>query len=89
MRSLAFRGLRALNTYNQWERGIGRPRLDEAIRLVDEYDLTLDWIYLGDHRRLPYELVDAIRRGPYHGGAQQAADQMSEGVARLAPVGKP
>lgn len=50
----------APNTYNQYEKGISRPRLDEAIMLADKYDLTLDWIYLGDQRRLSYELVDKL-----------------------------
>lgn len=49
----------AANTYNQWEKG-QRPQLDEAIKLVDGLDLTLDWIYLGDPGRLPYEVAQAI-----------------------------
>jgi len=61
-RQFAQRASIAANTYNQWERGTGRPRLDEAILLVDMYDLTLDWIYLGDQRRLAYELVEALKR---------------------------
>lgn len=61
-RQFAQRAKVAPNTYNQWERGSSRPRLDEAIRLVDEYDITLDWIYLGDQRRLAYELIDALRQ---------------------------
>lgn len=46
----------ATNTYNQWERGRGRPELDEAIKLR-KIGLTLDWIYLGDPAGLPHSLA--------------------------------
>jgi DNA-binding XRE family transcriptional regulator len=47
----------ARNTWNQWEKGKGRPQLDEAMKLVDAFGLTLDWIYLGDVNGLPHGLV--------------------------------
>lgn len=50
----------APSTYNQWEKAVNRPDLDEAIKLRDALDLTLDWIYLGDPGRLPHALVVAI-----------------------------
>jgi transcriptional regulator with XRE-family HTH domain len=43
----------AQDTYNQWESAMGRPGLDEAMRLRAAYGVTLDWIYLGDASRLP------------------------------------
>jgi transcriptional regulator with XRE-family HTH domain len=49
------------NTYNQWEKGRVYPDLQYAIRLRDEYGLTLDWIYLGDPSGLPYQLVRLLR----------------------------
>lgn len=61
-RQLCQRASVATNTYNQWEKGKSRPELDEAIKLVDEFDLTLDWIYLGDAGRMPFEIVEAVRR---------------------------
>ncbi|NIA67802.1 helix-turn-helix transcriptional regulator [Pelagibius litoralis] len=51
----------ATNTYNQWEKGRGRPELDKAILICDAYGLTLDWIYLGDSSGLPYRLIEKIR----------------------------
>lgn len=50
------------NAYNQWKQGRGRPDLDQAIRLADTYDISLDWIYFGDQRRLAFEIIDAVRR---------------------------
>jgi transcriptional regulator with XRE-family HTH domain len=47
----------ARNTWNQWEKGNSRPQLDEAMKLVDAFGLTLDWIYLGDNSGLPHGLV--------------------------------
>lgn len=50
----------AKNTYNQWEKGHGRPELDKAMMLCDAFDLTLDWIYLGNPAGLPYHLATKI-----------------------------
>jgi transcriptional regulator with XRE-family HTH domain len=50
------------NAYNQIERGIQRPGLDTGIRLAQAYNLTLDWIYLGDPSGLRYDLYNRIRQ---------------------------
>ena len=47
-------------TYNQWEKGKGRPGLDDAIKIADAHNLTLDWIYFGDASGLPLRLVGKI-----------------------------
>ena len=51
----------APNTYNQYERGKKRPTLDNALRLCEAYNLTLDWIYRGDPSGLSYKMADAIK----------------------------
>lgn len=51
----------APNTYNQYERGKKKPSLTNAMRLVETYGLTLDWIYRGDPSALRYSLADAIK----------------------------
>ena len=51
----------APNTYNQYEQGKKRPSLGNAIKLCDAFDLTLDWIYVGDPSGLRYEMADAIK----------------------------
>ncbi|WP_425277805.1 helix-turn-helix domain-containing protein [Roseivivax isoporae] len=33
--------------YNNWEKGSRRITVDEAERLCDQYDLTLDFVYRG------------------------------------------
>jgi transcriptional regulator with XRE-family HTH domain len=50
----------ATNTYNQWERAIIRPSLDHAVRLVQAFGLTLDWIYLGVLSGIPHRLAVKI-----------------------------
>jgi transcriptional regulator with XRE-family HTH domain len=49
------------NTYNQWEKGRVYPDLQYAIRLCDEYGITLDWIYLGDPSGLPYHIARLMK----------------------------
>lgn len=51
------------NTYSQWENERGRPQLDEAIRLCEILGYTLDWIYLGDPRGLPFGLASKLGLG--------------------------
>jgi transcriptional regulator with XRE-family HTH domain len=48
------------SAYNQYERGRKRPAVDQANRLCDAYQLTLDWIYRGDLRGLPEALHGRI-----------------------------
>lgn len=50
----------ARNTYNQWEKGKGRPQLDGAIALCHVYNLTLDWIYFGETSGLPYQVASKL-----------------------------
>lgn len=51
----------AANTYNQYERGTRLPTIENALRLCEAYDLTLDWIYRGDPSGLRYATADAIK----------------------------
>jgi transcriptional regulator with XRE-family HTH domain len=51
----------ARNTYNQYEQGRNIPQLQQAVRLSEVYQLSLDWIYRGDPSGLPFRLADAIR----------------------------
>jgi transcriptional regulator with XRE-family HTH domain len=48
------------SAYNQYERGKKRPAVDQANRLCDAYQLSLDWIYRGDVRGLPKALQRQI-----------------------------
>ncbi|WP_051548139.1 helix-turn-helix domain-containing protein [Sneathiella glossodoripedis] len=70
VRLRAFRGLGGMNQkqfalslgynptqYTNWETGARRIPVDMAIRLVERFGLTLDYIYLGDVSALPHELA--------------------------------
>jgi transcriptional regulator with XRE-family HTH domain len=48
------------NTYNQWERGRGRPDVHYVIRLCEAFDITLDWIFRGETRGLPAILAGMV-----------------------------
>jgi DNA-binding XRE family transcriptional regulator len=50
----------APNTGSNWITGREQPRVSEAIRLCEVYNLTLDYIYRGDPSGLRYEMRDKI-----------------------------
>ena len=52
----------ATNTYNQWEMAHGRPSLDQAVKIAEEFDVPLDWIYLGKLNKVPHELALKIKK---------------------------
>jgi len=47
--------------YNQFEKGKRLLTLAAAMKLCDEYNLTLEWLYRGDPSGLPYALARTIR----------------------------
>lgn len=48
------------NTGSNWVTGKDRPGINEAIRLRDTYNITLDYIYCGDPSGLRYEMRERI-----------------------------
>lgn len=71
--------------YGNWEPAegkppVGRPSVDEAYKLCEAYELTLDWIFRGDRRRLPHELVEAI---------EAVEKELGLGRFRIEPIAKP
>lgn len=48
-------------TYNQYESAKRRPSLEEAQKLVDEYNITLDWIYNGNPSGLPHHIASMLK----------------------------
>jgi len=49
------------HTYNGWETGARQPNIDNALRIREEFGITLDFIFAGDHTGLDLRLWDAIR----------------------------
>lgn len=47
--------------WNNWEKARKRIGVDNAIRVSTATGVSLDWIYLGDVRGLPYELATKIQ----------------------------
>ncbi|RCL01031.1 MAG: putative transcriptional regulator [Candidatus Tokpelaia sp. JSC189] len=47
-------------TWGNYEKNGMRPQIDEALKLVERFGLTLDWIYLGDRRYLPLEIAERL-----------------------------
>ena len=67
----------ASNAWNNYVHGRKRIGIENAIRVVATYDLTLDYIYLGDSTNLPPHLQVAIS-----GLTQQRAHRKSEDAKR-------
>ena len=47
--------------YSQFETGKRLLSLKAALNLCSKYNITLDWLYLGDPSGLPYRLADSLK----------------------------
>lgn len=47
--------------YSQFETGKRLLSLKAALNLCSKYNITLDWLYLGDPSGLPYRLADTLK----------------------------
>ena len=45
---------------SNYVKGLRRPQLDEAMKIVAKTGVTLDWIYLGDRAGLPSRLLEVL-----------------------------
>lgn len=50
-----------LTTWNNYERGLNRPKPEDAIRLKRQFGVTLDWIYGGSVAMMPAQLLNRMR----------------------------
>jgi len=50
------------NRYSQYETGVRALTIEAALRICDEYGVSLDWLYRGDRSRLPHHLAIDIAR---------------------------
>ncbi len=48
--------------YTHYENGMRLPSIDAAAALVDTYDISLDWLYLGLDFNMPFEINAALKR---------------------------
>lgn len=60
------------NTWNNYETGDNRISLDQAFKLTDAYGVSLDWIYQGDAKAMPHDLMLKI-----HAAEPQAARRVA------------
>lgn len=50
------------NTYSQWRHGTRMPARDLAQKFCKATGITMDWLYTGETRGMPYEIMTAILR---------------------------
>lgn len=48
--------------YANYEAGLSRPNIEDAIRFSETFGISLDWIYKGDASKLPLDVADRIRK---------------------------
>lgn len=48
--------------WNHWESGKNKPDVTIMSELARRYGVTLDYIYLGDMRLLPYEIAGKLHK---------------------------
>lgn len=75
----------ATNTYNQYEKGKKRPDIDNALKLCDAHDLTLDWIYRGDPGGLRYHIAEAIKALRQARSSEVASEHKANGRTKRNP----
>lgn len=49
------------STLSNYLSGKSRPDLEHALRIVEKYEISLDWLYLSSTAGMPDELLDKIR----------------------------
>lgn len=47
--------------YANYESGVSRPNIEDAIRYSDAFDIPLDWIFKGNIASLGFDLAQRIR----------------------------
>ena len=50
------------NRYNQYESGARALTIDAALKICNEYGVSLDWLYRRDRSMLPHRLAIEIAR---------------------------
>ena len=48
--------------YSNYEAGVSRPNIEDAIRYSETFGISLDWIYKGDPAKLPLDVGDRVRQ---------------------------
>lgn len=50
------------STYSNYKKAKRSPEIENALKLCDRFELTLDWIYRGDPSGLKYGLAEKINQ---------------------------
>lgn len=65
---------------NNYERGLGRPDLDAALKIVQRTRVSLDWIYRGEDAGLSVELARLLN---------EAEERLAASAVRPSRRGRP
>ena len=52
----------SLNSWNNWEKSVSRPKITEACQMARVLGVTLDWIYRAEEASLPKVIIKAFKK---------------------------
>lgn len=50
------------SAYTHYENALRIPSIEAATALVDTYDISMDWLFLGYDHNMPFELNTALKK---------------------------
>ena len=57
------------SAYNNWEKGLRLPDVAAMVRLLDRSGVSLDWIFAGELRSMPFDLAAKLQERAIELGA--------------------
>jgi transcriptional regulator with XRE-family HTH domain len=72
----------ATTTWNNYEKGIRRPSVDEVLKMVSRLHLPIAWVYDGDTSQVSAELLEKIY-------AEHARELRGEPIGGTSPPSRP
>ena len=61
------------SAYNNWEKGLRLPDVAAMVRLLNQSGVSLDWIFAGELRSMPFDLASRLQGQAAELGAAVAA----------------
>lgn len=47
--------------WSNYENGVSRPNIEDAIRFKEVFNISLDWVYTGELSSVPFDLASKLK----------------------------